>query len=86
MSFPTCSECRRHVEEYRQAVLEREQMRQERDAMRARLSVLIEAAEGRVAAGHEGICCWSMMGGKPCTCGQRALRDAIDSAKEAAHG
>lgn len=35
MTFPTCSECRRHVEGYRDAVLEREAMRKERDDLAA---------------------------------------------------
>lgn len=35
MTFPICGECRRQVEEYRDAVLEREAMRKERDALAA---------------------------------------------------
>lgn len=33
-TFPTCSECRRHVEEYRQAVLEAAELRKQLDRMR----------------------------------------------------
>lgn len=44
-TYPTCGECRRHVEEYRQAVLERESMRRERDDLRAEVERLKVAVD-----------------------------------------